>query len=202
MEQCANGIFRTLVVAAAVLLAAGCAGTVKNMQEAPVGSAEPAPQPGKAMVVFMRASGVGAAVQASVFELKDTQPAMVGILASKTKVAYQADPGKRMFMAMGENADFLVAELLPGRTYYAYVSPRIGMWKARFVFEPKHRQDLEAAEFKTDLNESRWVEATPQTSTWMAGNLATIQAKRAEYFNDWQSKPEAERPGLRPEDGR
>ena len=36
----------------------------------------------------------------------------------------------------------------------------------------------------------------------MIGNLASIQTKRNEYFNDWQSKPEAERPGLRLEDGR
>ena len=201
MQQHMRGVRTTLGVAA-VLLAAGCAGTVKNMQELPAGSADPVPQSGKAMVVFMRPSGVGAAVQASVFELKGTQPAMAGILASKTKVAYQADPGKRLFMVIGENADFLEADLLPGRTYYAYVSPRIGMWKARFVFEPKRRQDLDAADFITALNEARWVEVTPQSDAWMAGNLASIQTKRNEYFNEWQSKPEAERPGLRQEDGR
>jgi hypothetical protein len=76
------------------------------------------------------------------------------------------------------------------------------MWKARFVFEPRRRQDLDSADFNTDLSEARWVEATPQSEAWMTGNLASIQTKRNEYFNDWQNKPEAERPGLRQEDGR
>lgn len=201
MQQRMRGILGMLGLAT-VLLVAGCAGTVKNMQELPAGSAEPVPQPGKAMVVFLRPSGVGFAVQSSVFEVKDTQPSLAGILAAKTKVAYQVDPGRRMFMAIGESAEFLAADLLPGKTYYAYVSPRMGMWKARFALEPKHRQELESAEFKTDLNECRWVENTPQSSAWMSANLASIQTKRAEYFGDWQSKPESERPGLRPEDGR
>jgi hypothetical protein len=201
MQQRMHGILG-LPSLAAVLLIAGCAGTVKNMQEAPAGSAEPVPQPGKAMVVFLRPSGVGFAIQSSVFELKDTQPAMAGILAAKTKVAYQVDPGKRTFMAISESAEFMAAELLPGKTYYAYVSPRMGMWKARFALEPKHRQDLDTAEFKTDLQECRWVELTPQSSQWMYGNMASIQSKRAEYLGEWQSKPESERPGLRPEDGR
>jgi len=191
-----------ILALASALLVGGCAGTVKNMQELPAGSAEPVPQPGKAMVVFLRPSGVGFAVQSSVFELKDTQPSLAGILAAKAKVAYQVDPGKRMFMSIGANAEFMSAVLLQGKTYYAYVSPRMGMWKARFALEPRHRQELESAEFKTDLNECRWVENTPQSSQWMSANLASIQTKRAEYFGDWQSKPESERPGLRPEDGR
>ena len=191
-----------ILALASALLVGGCAGTVKNMQELPAGSAEPVPQPGKAMVVFLRPSGVGFAVQSSVFEVKEPQPALAGILAAQAKVAYHVDRGKRMFMSIGESAEFMSADLLPGKTYYAYVSPRMGMWKARFALEPKHRQDLDSSEFKTDLQDCRWVEVTPQSTQWMAGNLMSIQTKRAEYFAEWQQKPEAEKPKLLPEDGR
>jgi len=201
MKQRACRILAILAIAAAPLVT-GCAGTVKNMRELPAASAAPTPQPEKAMVVFMRPSGVGFAIQSSVFEVRDARPSLAGILAAKTKVAYHVDPGQHTFMVIGENADFMTADLLPNRTYYAYVSPRIGMWKARFAFEPKHGPDLATAGFKGDLQECRWVEVTAESEQWMRDNLESIQSKRAEYFPDWQKTPAAERPGLLPDDGR
>ena len=197
------GSVRGIMAAVAlVLLLTGCAGTVKNMREVPEGSASLAPQKDKAMVVFMRPSGMGFAIQSSVFDLTAGQPQLAGILAAKTKVAYHVPPGKRMFMTVGETAEFMSAELLPNRTYYAYVSPRMGMWKARFVFEPKDRAALEAEEFKSELSDCRWVEVTSESTQWLQENLASVQAKRAEYYREWMNKPEAERERLRPEDGR
>ena len=191
-----------ILTLASALLVGGCAGTVKNMREVPPESAAPAPQPGKAMIVFLRPSGLGFAIQSSVFEVRGATPALVGIVAAKTKIAYHVDPGQRTFMALGESADFMTADLLPGRIYYAYVSPRIGMWKARFALEPKRRQDQDSSEFKTDLQDCRWVEVTPQTTRWMAENLRSIETKQAAYFVEWQGKPEADKPRLLAEDGR
>jgi hypothetical protein len=183
-------------------LISGCAGTVVHMQELAADKAPIAPAPGKAAVVFLRPSGLGFAVQSSVFEVKDNQSLIVGIVAAKTKVAYQVEPGKRLFMAIGESADFMTAELLPDRTYYVTVAPRMGFWKARFGLEPVSAKDLDSPEFKSSLADCKWVEKTNASENWARGNMASIESKRAEYYPDWMNRPELERPHLSQDDGR
>ncbi len=193
---------RAFAVAGMVVLLAGCAGSSVRMEEVSAERYAPAPQPGKAMVVFMRPSGIGFMVQSTVYEVKESEVQMIGIVSAKTKVAYQVDPGKRLFMAVGESAEFMSAELQAGRTYYANVSPRMGMWKARFSLDPIRREQLESDGFKSDFNDTRWVVKTAATEEWFAANRASIQSKRSEYYPDWTQKPETERPALRADDGR
>ncbi|HVS27869.1 MAG TPA: hypothetical protein VHE58_11360 [Burkholderiales bacterium] len=189
------------VFAALALLVSGCAGTVKNMREVPAESVTIAPEAGKAMVVFMRPSGLGFAIQSSVFEIKNNNPALVGIVAAKTKVAYQLDPGEHLFMVVGESADFMSANVLPNKTYHALVTPRIGVWKARFSLKPVHKQELNTSEFKGWLDECKWAEKTTASDSWALGNMDSIQAKQTEYYSKWTAKPEIERPILFNEDG-
>lgn len=192
----------SIALAAFALGLAGCEGTVQHMREVPAAAAPAAPEPGKAMVVFMRPSGLGFAVQSSVFEIKDNFPSLVGIVAAKTKVAHQVAPGKYLFMVIGENADFMTAEVAAGRTYYVRVEPRMGMWKARFGLQPVAQKDLAGAELASDLNECRWVEKNAASESWASGAINSIQTKHREYYPDWLKQPEAERPHLRPDDGR
>lgn len=183
------------------LLISGCAGTVKNMGEVPAERIAAAPAEGKAMVVFMRPSTLGFAIQSSVFEVKDGSSMLVGIVAALAKVSYQVDAGKHQFMVIGESADFMNAELLPNKTYYALVTPRMGVWKARFSLKPVHQQDLNTAEFKKWVDSFKWVEKTSASDSWARENVSSIQSKHTEYFAKWMSKPEAERPILFPDDG-
>lgn len=197
---------RTLISSASIfavvaLLITGCAGTIKNMQEVPAGSAAVVPEEGKAVIVFMRPSGLGFAIQSSVFEINDNHPSLVGIVAAKTKVAYRLDPGKRLFMAIGENADFMTADILPNKIYYVLVTPRMGLWKPRFSLDPKHRRELNTSEFNSSLDDCKWVEKTSASENWALGNSGSIESKRAKYYPEWLQKPEAERPHLLPEDG-
>ena len=192
----------TMLVVLAFLVS-GCAGTVKNMREVPADRAEVIPEKGKAVIVFMRPSGMGFAIQSSVFEIKDENPSsLAGIVAAKTKVAYRLDPGKHLFMVVGESADFMTADVQPGKTYYAYVTPRMGMWKARFSLEPKHQQELSSADFNSALENCIWVEKSTDSENWMQDNIESIKSKRAEYYPEWMQKPEVERPHLLPEDGK
>lgn len=186
----------------AVLAISGCAGTISNMRHVPVESAPVGPAKDKALVVFSRPSGMGFAIQSSVYEIISDAPTLIGIVAAKTKVAHQVAPGQHLFMVIGENADFLSANLLPGKTYYVYVAPRMGMWKARFALEPKRRTDLDSAEFKAELEECKWVETNSESNQWMQGNLTSIHSKRAEYYKDWLQRPAPEKLQLLPEDGR
>ena len=190
-----------ITLAALALLLAGCEGTIRHMREVPAAAAPVAPEPGKAMVVFMRPSGLGFAIQSSVFEIKDNYPALVGIVAAKTMVAHQVNPGKYLFMVIGENADFMTAELVAGKTYYVRVEPRFGMWKARFGLQPVQQKNLAGAEFAGDLKDCKWVEKNADSESWASGAMVSIQSKRTEYYADWIKQADAERPHLRPEDG-
>lgn len=191
-----------LILISIALLLSGCAGSIKNMRELPADTPTLKPQLNEAIVVFMRPSGIGFAIQSSVFDIVNDTPSLVGIVAAKTKVAYRTKPGTHLFMSIGENADFMTADLLPNKTYYAYVSPRMGMWKARFVLEPKTLKDIGEAGFKSDVDECKWVEVSAESQQWLSENMLSVQSKRADYYPDWQKKPEQEKLKLLPADGR
>lgn len=144
------------------------------------------PQPDKATVVFMRTSILGAAIQSSVFDVSADDPKLIGIVSSSKKIAYLSPPGKRRFMSVGENADFLDADLDAGKTYHVRVSPRMGLWKARFVLEPIPPTDSDLA---GDLANTSWVENTPASLEWAVSNRPSILSKRADYLSDWEKAP-------------
>jgi hypothetical protein len=180
-----------------VALLAGCAVTSDRMATVPEPASVSSPPRDKATVVFYRSSVFGGAVQASVFDISTEPPRLVGIISSSTKLAYVSDPGTRRFMVIGESADFMDAELAPGKTYYALVAPRVGVWKARFSLRPRQADDPEVAEQVTGLS---WVENTPQSQQWAQENMSDIQQKRQEYLLEWQAKPD--KPLLNASDGR
>ena len=150
----------------------------------------------------MRPSTLGFAIQSSVFEMKGDTPTLVGIVAAKTKVAHPVSPGKHLFMVIGENADFMTAEVQAGRTYHVLVEPRMGLWKARFGLQPVRQAELGTAEFAASLKDCRWVEKTADAEGWAASSMGSIQSKRADYYPDWIKQAEADRPHLLPQDGR
>ena len=179
----------------------GCAGTVKNMQRFEGDPATIVPQSGKAMIVFMRPSTLGFAIQSSVFRVTEGAPDMVGIVAAKAKVSYQADPGEHLFMVIGESADFMSAEVEAGRTYYALVTPRMGAWKARFSLKPVARPDQDRTELDEWLGTCDWVEKSPATDAWAVEHVVDVQDKQTRYYETWMEKDERDRPRLTLEDG-
>jgi len=191
--------FAMLVLA---LLLSGCAGTVKNMQTVPLDRVVTAPEEGKSRIVFMRPSGIGYAIQSSVFEIKGDNPSLIGIVAAKKKLSYSLEPGKHLFMVVGESADFMSAELKANKTYYALVTPRMGVWKARFSLKPIHSDELSSSQFKEWQKSGEWVEKSPASDNWANANMSSIQSKYKKYYAKWMSKGLAERPKLWPQDGR
>ena len=97
-------------VAAVCILASGCASV---MRDAPT---QMVAQPGgdKAKVVFMRSSMVAAAIGCDLFEVVNGELKFIGQLPTGNKVAYETTPGKKVFMAYGTAADFMLADLSPG----------------------------------------------------------------------------------------
>ena len=159
------------------------------------------PTESEALIVFMRPSAFGGAVQSSVFDVTTGENILVGIVSSKAKVAHKSAPGQHTFMVVGESADFMGAELEAGKKYYALVTPRVGVWKARFSLKPIHKGELESEKFMEWFNSCSFVENTNGSYQWARDNADSIQSKRETYFNKWMSKPEMDRPMLYKEDG-
>ena len=183
------------------LILSGCAGSVKHMQTVSPDQVDTIPDEGKSMIVFMRPSGIGYAIQSSVFEVKDGNPELIGIIAAKKKEVHELEPGEHLFMVIGESADFMSAELEANKIYYALVTPRMGVWKARFSLKPVHANELNTSEFKEWLEECEWVEKSPASDNWARENMNSIYSKYTEYYSKWISKDPSERPVLLPEDG-
>jgi hypothetical protein len=192
------GLRRTALWAvAAVLLLGGCANEhMMTVSEPPPVAA---PLQDKATVVFLRPTTFGGAVSSSVFEITQGGSKLVGILTSHKKLAYVSDPGNRRFMVIGENADFMDADLLPGRTYFARVRPRMGLLKTRFGLEAvaNAATDPDLAE---DLSGCVWVDNTPSSLQWAQANMASVLEKQASYLPEWQARKD--RPSLKATDGR
>lgn len=197
-----RGILFSLALLFVVAVLSGCAGPVKRMEVVTPDRVPSRPESGKARVVFMRPSGYGFGIQSSVFVVKGNQPALVGIVAAKKKVAYQLDPGEHLFMVIGESADFMSADLEEDRTYYALVTPRMGAWKARFSLRPVHADMFDSPEFDEWTKECEWVINTPESAQWARDNMPSILSKQEKYYEKWMSKDASERPRFLKEDGR
>jgi hypothetical protein len=191
-----------VILLLSVLFLGGCTGSVKNMQVVPASSVNTVPKKGKSTIVFLRPSSLGFAVQSSVFEIKNNTPHLVGIVAAKKKVAYELNPGKHTFMVISESGDFMRANLLPNKTYYALVTPRMGLWKARFSLKAIHENELQSPQFNEWLSGCEWVKKSPASLTWANSNSASIQSKFTENYGKWMSKDPSEKPQLLPQDGK
>jgi hypothetical protein len=185
-----------------LLVLSGCASTSNKMRPVPPESVVTAPDSGQSMVVFMRPSSFGFAIQSSVFELAGDSPSLIGIVSAKTKVAHQVPPGENLFMVIGESADFMSANLEPDKTYFALVTPRMGAWKARFSLKPVHADALDSSDFNEWFNSCEWVEKIPEADNWASANMQSITSKQTKYYEKWMGKDESARPRLLPQDGK
>lgn len=184
-----------------MLVLSGCSGSVSNMQVANPGEKITPPKEGSAKIVFLRPSSFGFAIQSSVFEIKNNRPEIVGIIAAKKKMSYELMPGKHTFMVVGESADFMNAELEANKTYYALVTPRMGLWKARFSLAPVSSIEYNTPEFTKSLDECELVVPNLSTKTWAQNNFDSVQSKYTEYYQKWMEKDVNSRPLLSISDG-
>jgi hypothetical protein len=151
------------------------------------------PAEDKVLVFFTRPSSYGGMIQATIYDGET----YVGTVSSGTHVAYETTPGPHLFMVIAESADFMQAELLPGRTYYAGVHARMGVWKARFSFVPFN--GAEVKEGRAEVEDSRQVVANEAGRQWASQNAPNILEKKTKYLPAWERKPD--RQTLRAESG-
>lgn len=186
--------FKVVAVVAILIGLSACASNQMNAVSDNAKVMRPAL--GKALVIFVRPSMLGGAVQSTIYDGDN----YIGTLSMHTQIAYQATPGTHMFMVVGESADFMRAELLPNKTYYAEVILRPGVWKARFSFRPQNGQ-IPKKDVEDWLGSNRQVEVNDAGRKWAQEHAADIQAKKAKYLAKWQSKPEADKQTLNANSG-
>lgn len=174
-----------------VALLAGCVSAL--MKPVPEDQPVPVMEPGKVQVIFMRPSSFGGAIQSSVYDVTKEPNDFIGIVSSKTKIRYVTEPGEHLFMVIGESADFMAANLVEGKTYYALVTPRMGIWKARFSLKPVHQEQLASDEFRKWNDATRFVENTPESEQWAKDHWDSIQSKKTQDMPKWEAKSEADK---------
>jgi len=189
---------RASLAAAALVcvLASGCASV---MRDAPSQQISP-PGSDKAKVVFMRSSMVAGAIGCDLFEVVNGELKFIGQLPTGNKVAYETTPGKKVFMAYGTAADFMLTELAPGKTYYSVVRPNWGTGG----FAPTPIRDPKGSEAQGWISGTKLLELSPkEAEAWMAENKQKLQGIHAEYWSRFQNKNEQEKAErtLLPRDG-
>lgn len=164
----------------------------------------PAPEQGKALVIFMRPSNFGGMIKSSVFDITSGKDEIIGILSAKKKLAYSVSPGKHLFMVIGENAGFMMADLEAGKTYYGLVQVKMGAWKARFSLVPIRKDELDSKEFLKWNKKTKLIENTEKSRAWASKHAPSIEDKRIKYMAKWNKKSAAEKAErtLQKDDGR
>jgi hypothetical protein len=170
------------------VLVSGCASGL--MREAPNQQVSQ-PGPKTAKVVFMRSSMVAAAIGCDLFEVVGGDLKFIGQLPTGNKVVYETTPGKKVFMAYGTAADYMLAELAPGKTYYAIVRPNWGTGG----FAPTPIRDLKSAEAKEWISGTKLLEVGDQkeVDAWLAENKQRLQGIHAEYWSRFERKSDTEK---------
>jgi hypothetical protein len=176
---------------------AGCAHMSDHMNNVPSDQLTIAPEKGKALINFMRPSSFGGAIQSTLYD----GDAYIGTVSQHTRLCYQAEPGKHMFMVVGESADFMEAELLANRTYYVNVAPRMGWWKARFSLVPLIGK-VSQEQIDNWYSSTHEVKVNEKGLEWAKNKNEEIKQKKEEYLPKWLSKSEEDKQMLKADSGK
>jgi hypothetical protein len=180
------------------LLVSGCASVMRDAPSQEVTRSSP----DKAKVVFMRSSMVAAAIGCDLFEVVNGELRFIGQLPTGKKVAYETTPGKKVFMAYGTAADFMLADVSAGKTYYSIVRPNWGT--GGFAPTPIRQSDLKSKDVEEWLSGTKLIEADPKAAEeWLAENKQRLQGMYTDYWNRFERKNAQEKfeRTLLPQDG-
>ena len=166
-----NNLMRKISVLVMFVFLAGCGGSSALMKPSANQNITPASKQ-KAKIVFMRTSFVAGAINAELFEIEKGNIKFIGSIPMGSKIVYETTPGKKVFMAYGTAADFMIADVRAGKTYYSIVRPNWGTGG----FSPTPVRTDGTTDYNTD---------SPSFKEWVSGTelLEPIPADAKEWFN-------------------
>ncbi|WP_088331951.1 hypothetical protein [Lacimicrobium sp. SS2-24] len=176
-----------------VLFLTGCMATGKYT--VPMPESNNLVQNDKAAIILMRASSYGGAITSPVMLVDDKGATeIVGIIGPNEKMVHYVEPGNHTYMVIGENADFMKAEVEAGKVYYALIRPRMGFWKARFSLTPL-KVNPENPDFSINgENISKWAKECVYTvpnaevQKWHKAKTAQLSELYNKYMPEWEQK--------------
>lgn len=184
-------MFKTVPLLLALPILAACSSASPYMKASQPG---PAPGDNESLVVFCRPARLtGAVVNFDVWDgLK-----LIGFSEKGSFFEYRCAPGTHLFLARGESAKAIDAELEGGKTYYVWVTPRMGLLYAAVGFTPVNKgSNLEPTVWKA-LLKSKCRELVPEAAApYEKGQQQAIR-KLVEEFERQREDVLL----LRPEDG-
>lgn len=177
-----------------LLFLSSCAGSSNYMKPS---ASQVVPTQDKALVRFMRPSGIGFAIN---FNMLDGTK-VIGNSVAKSQFDYLADPGHHLFVAISENKVFLEADLAPGKVYYVITRIYPGWWRARVAFEAVTRgSEYWDAVLQYEKELQRLEPDEANLRIWQDAHREEIQAVLASYESEFKTKYNW--PKLSPIDGR
>lgn len=186
--------FRKLILVFLAVTLVGCASP--NMRYSVPAEGPVASSSNKALVYFLRPQKMGFAISAAVYD----DEKFIGFIPYGQKLPYLAEPGEHRFMVVSEAADFLAADLAPGKTYYINVTPRMGAWRARFSMAPITKEMLTKPKIQTWISNARLIDNKENAQEWASKNAESVWEKRTEYLKKWNQKAAEDRPYLKIDD--
>ena len=177
-----------------LLFLSSCAGSSTYMRPA---TSQNTPTPNKALVRFMRPSGMGFAINFNVMD----GTKVIGNSVAKSQFDYLTEPGRHLFVSTAENKVFLEADLEPGKVYYIVTRVYPGAWRARVAFVAVTRgSEFWETVLQYDKELVRLEPDEAKLRAWEAEHKEEIQALVTAY--ELEFKKQYDWPKLRPDDGR
>jgi len=199
-------MFRNITLLGLLFGLAGCSGSANVMQDS-ASQTIGKPDANTAQIVFMRTSFVAGAITAELFDVTGGNIKFIGALPTGDKITYKTSPGKKVFMAYGTAADFMLADVVAGKTYYSIVRPNWGTGG----FAPTPVRNDGSTDYNTAIPVfSDWVSDTTLIQTkpgdaekWFNANKLKIAEVYKEYWARFNTKSAHEKAArtLLPMDG-
>ena len=193
-----------VLIAFSVLV--GCGGSSALMKPSANQNLTPASKQ-KAKIVFMRTSFVAGAINAELFEIAKGKMKFIGSIPYGSKISFETTPGKKVFMAYGIAADFMIADVRAGKTYYSIVRPNWGTGG----FAPTPIRTDGTTDFNTASEDFKeWVSGTEllepipaDAKKWFAKEQKNILEQYKEYWKRFKTKSPNEKADrtMNPQDG-
>ena len=131
----------------------------------------PAP-PDKAVVYFVRASGLGVLINFTYFD----STRVIGRFNGPKFLRYECEPGEHLFWARSENKDFVKAQLEAGKIYVIDVIPVMGAIKAGVSLIPVNSAGYKMKRIQKLLTKRN-------TETFTTIELEKLQLQMKEVIN-------------------
>ena len=201
-----NNLMKRVSVLVVFAFLVGCGGSSVLMKPSANQAISPASKQ-KAKIVFMRTSFVAGAINAELFEIAKGKMKFIGSIPYGSKISYETTPGKKVFMAHGIAADFMIADVRAGKTYYSIVRPNWGTGG----FAPTPVRTDGTTEYNTDSPDFKeWVSGTEilepipaDAKEWFKKEQKNVLTAYKEYWKRFQTKNANEKAArtLYPSDG-